>query len=117
MTPGEVNDTLRNNFVEKAKEYFEFLNSELHFEGPNHRFYEQANGSITRDELRYENQHSILVIINAYHPVYYGFEINLTDKLTVRTKMLYHVLKEEQDIEQSYLKKVVEDFRKKNLQI
>lgn len=108
MSPGEIYDIKRNNFIEKTKKYFNFLVSNLDFERPSHRFHEQDNGTITRDEFQYEGRNSTIVILNAYHPVDYGFEINLTDKLTGKTEMIHYVLKERQDIEQSYLKKVAE---------
>ena len=41
---------------------------------------------------------------NSYHPVDYGFEINLTDLKTGTEEILHSVLKENQDIEQNYLK-------------
>jgi len=49
-----------------------------------------------------------ITISNAYHPVDYGFEINLTDLRTGTEEMIHHVLKENQDIEQDYLKKASE---------
>ena len=44
-------------------------------------------------------------ILNAYHPVDYGFEINITAHQTGQTEMLHSVLMEQQDIEQSIWKK------------
>ena len=108
MSPGEIYDIKRNNFIQKTKKYFDFLVSELDFESPRHKFHEQENGSVTRDEFQYEGLNSRIVILNAYHPLDYGFEINLMDKSSGKTEMIHYVLKEKQDIEQSYLRKAAE---------
>jgi len=108
MTPGEIYDTKRNNFIEKTKRNFGFLVSELGFERPNHTFHEQENGSITQDEFRYVGLNKVIVISNAYHPVDYGFEINCIDKQTGQSAMIFSVLKEKQDMEQSYLESASE---------
>ena len=114
MSPGEIYDFKRSNFIDKTKKYFDFLVSELDFEGPLHTFHEQENGSITRDEFQYEGPKSRIIILNAYHPVDYGFEINFMDKLSGKAEMIYYVLKEKQDIEQSYLQKAA-DYLKAEL--
>jgi len=109
-TPKEIYDTIRKNFVNKTKLYFEFLTSEFDFDEPNYTFYEQQNGTVTSDKFEFNNSDKNLriTISNAYHPVDYGFEINLTDLNTGTEEMLHHVLKENQDDEQNYLEKASE---------
>jgi len=43
-------------------------------------------------------------LLNAYHPVDFGLEINLTEKENRETEIIHYGLKEKQDIEQDYLK-------------
>lgn len=85
--------------------HFEFLTSEFDFDKPNYTFSEQSNGTVIADIFEFNNSDNNLriTISNAYHPVDYGFEINLTDLNTGAEEMIHHVLKENQDIEQSYL--------------
>jgi hypothetical protein len=110
MTPKETYDTKRANFIEKAKRYFDFLITEFDFDKPNYKFYEQPNGVVITDEFEFNNANKSLKIVlsNSYHPVDYGFEINLTDLKTGTEEMLHSVLKENQDIEQNYLKNASE---------
>ncbi len=105
-----IYDTIRKNFVDKTKLYFEFLTLEFDFDEPNYTFNEQQNGVITSDKFEFNNSDKNLriTISNAYHPVDYGFEINLTDLSTGTEEMLHHVLKENQDVEQTYLEKASE---------
>lgn len=103
MKPGEIYDSKRNNFISKTKRLFDFLISEFDFEEPNYTFYKQPNGTITMDKFIYEGKNRSIIISNAYHPNDYGFEINLTDKRTERMEMVHHMVKEKQDMEQSYL--------------
>lgn len=114
MSPGEIYEIKRNNFIEKTKRHFDFLVTELDFDAPTHKFHEQENGNITRDEFQYEGLNKKITVLNAYHPVDYGFEINLSDKLSGKTEMIYYVLKEKQDIEQSYLENAA-DYLKMEL--
>lgn len=109
-TPKEIYNTKRQNFVDKTKMYFEFLTSEFGFDEPNYTFSEQPNGTIITDKFEFNNSDKNLkvTISNAYHPVDYGFEINLTDLNTGMEEMIHHVLKENQDVEQSYLEKASE---------
>ncbi len=109
-TPKEIYDTKRRNFVNKTKLYFEFLTSEFHFDEPIYKFSEQPNGTVIKDKFEFNNSDKNLkiTISNAYHPVDYGFEINLTDLNTGAEEMIHHVLKENQNIEQSYLEKAAE---------
>ena len=109
-TPKESYDTKRKNFVNKTKLYFEFLTSEFDFDEPNYTYSEQANGTVITDKFEFNNldKNLRITILNAYHPVGYGFEINLTDLNTGTEEMIHHVLKENQDVEQSYLKKASE---------
>jgi hypothetical protein len=109
-TPKEIYDNKRDNFLVKTKLYFEFLTSEFDFDEPNYTFSEQPNGTVITDKFEFNNSDKNLriTISNAYHPVDYGFEINLTDLKTGTEEMIHHVLKENQDIEQNYLKKASE---------
>ena len=109
-TSKEIYDTKRKNFVNKTKMYFEFLTSEFDFDKPNYTFSEQPNGAVIRDKFEFNNtdRNLKITILNAYHPVDYGFEINLIDLNAGTEEMIHYVLKENQDIEQSYLKKASE---------
>ena len=109
-TTKEIYETKRTNFVNKTKLNFEFLTSEFDFDEPKYTFSEQSNGTILSDKFEFNNSDKNLriTISNAYHPVDYGFEINLTDLNTGTEEMIHNVLKENQDIEQSYLQKASE---------
>lgn len=73
--------------------------------------------------MAYSN-HSIdrkIVFYNAYHPVDYGFELQFY-KPSISTRItdcviVHYVLKEKQDIEQSYLVDVVELLKYDYLEI
>jgi hypothetical protein len=110
MSPGEIYNTIRKNFVNKTKSDFAFLTSDFNFDEPNYTFSEQPNGTVIRDKFEFNNtdRNLKITILNAYHPVDYGFEINLTDLNAGTEEMIYNVLKENQDIEQSYLEKASE---------
>jgi len=110
MTPKENYDMKRENFIEKTKLYFDFLITEFDFDKPNYKFSDQPNGVIIADEFEFNNTNKNLKIVlsNSYHPVDYGFEINLIDLKTGTEEMLHSVLKENQDIEQNYLKNASE---------
>lgn len=103
MTPGEIYNLKRKNFIEKTKKNFEFLISEFGFREPEHLTNQQPNEAIIQDRIEYDRTDKKLTLLNAYHPVDYGFEMNLTDKENGETEMVYFVLKENQDIEQSYI--------------
>ena len=116
MSPGEAYEIKRKNFLEKTKLHFEFLVTEIGFDRPNHKFYQQENGTVTRDEFQYNGLNKNIIILNIYHPVDYGFEIKIANKLSGKTEMIHYVLKEKQDIEQSYLQnsaKILKDQLKK----
>lgn len=106
MTPREKYDPKRKNFLEKTQKYFEFLVSDCGFNEPIYLINEQPNGTVISDELKYEHKglKKSVIISNSYHPVDYGFEINLNDLTTGQSEMLHFVLKESQDMEQGYLK-------------
>lgn len=110
MTPGEIYNTKRKNFIEKTKLYFDFLPTEFDFDKPIYTFSEQSNGSVISDKFEFNSadRNLKIVVSNSYHPVDYGFEINLTDLKTGAKEMVHYVLKENQDIEQNYLEKASE---------
>lgn len=110
MTPGEIYETIRKNFIAKTKLYFDFLTTEFDFDKPIYTFSEQSNGVVITDKFEFNNSDKNLKIVvsNSYHPVDYGFEINLTDLKTGTEELIQIVLKENQDIEQSYLEKASE---------
>lgn len=117
MRPEEAFNFKRNNFMVKALKYFNFLVSEFGYSEPTHKFWQQENGSITRDQFKYENlvANRGISIVNAYHPADYGFEIifykpnNNTPRQT--EEMVYYILKEDQDIEQSYLEQAAKTLK------
>jgi hypothetical protein len=113
MTSKEIYETRRTSFIKKVQLYFAFLVSEFNFEKPTHRYSQQKNGTIISDELIFESKklNKSLSISNSYHPVDYGFEINLIDKEKGQKDMLHFVLKENQDLKQNYLKEVAESLR------
>jgi len=119
MTPGEIHDLKRQNFIENATRYFRFLCTELGYTGPVHSFTQQQNGTIILDRLEYHNKQidRRVVICNAYHPVDYGFEVQFyrpTISLEHSDRvMAYRVLKEDQDNEQTYLEKAAETIKDK----
>jgi len=109
MNNKEVYDLKRNNFLDIATILFHFLCEDFGYLDPVHSFTQQPNGFITSDSLEYRNESidRLVVIYNAYHPNDYGFEVQLfRPEISVRPSdrvMAYHVLKEDQDINQSYL--------------
>lgn len=115
MTPKEIYEKKRKNFIEKTQKYFEFLIVELDFENPSHTFSNQPNGVIISDKLEYEHKEfdKMLIISNSYHPNDYGFEINWTDLKNGESEMFHYVLKENQEIEQKYLKHAAEIAKKR----
>lgn len=115
MTTGEIYELKRLNFIEKTKKHFTFLSSEFAFNDPEHFTSEQANKSVIQDRIEYDRHDKKLVVLNSYHPVDYGFEINLINKESGETSMLHSVLKEKQDMEQSYLKSASEFLKNTHL--
>ena len=109
MTFGEIYEAKRKKFVIKTLEYFNFLCTDYSFDRPEHEKSIQENGVILKDSLKYNNNINdrLIIISNAYHPIDYGFEIcfYIPSKSTKHSdrKIVYHVLKENQDIEQTYL--------------
>ncbi|MFN8282582.1 MAG: hypothetical protein U0U67_05170 [Chitinophagales bacterium] len=113
MKSGEIYQYKRTNFINKAKKYFEFLEKDFGFNTFIHLISKQPNEVIIKDELVYENMltNKKIKISNAYHPVDYGFEINIIRNSDSQNEMLFFLLKEEQDIEQEYLKEYAEKLR------
>lgn len=111
MTPGEFYNTKRENLIDKSINQFGFLVSVYRYDSPIHRIFKQANGVVTCDEFEYASSQKTIIIHNAYHPAEYGFEINIIDHFSNQSEMVYHVLKEKQDLEQSYLLKAAEFLR------
>lgn len=114
---------MRKNFIEKALHHFRFLCDDHRYADPQHSFDQQANGSIISDRLAYANASidRLVVLYNAYHPVDYGFEVqfyrpsvsvNSSDRL-----MVYWVLKEDQDVDQSYLANAAKTVKEKYIEI
>lgn len=109
-------DTKRKNFVNKSLISFKYLVDEFEFEEPKIAFFRQENGTIIDDELMYNNKklNKSIRISNQYHPVDYGFEINIFpfDNYNVdKGEMLFFKLKENQDIEQNYLIEMAEELK------
>ncbi|MDJ0829209.1 MAG: hypothetical protein QNI92_05110 [Desulfobacterales bacterium] len=113
MKPGEIYALKRQNFVAKVTKYFGFLSKDYGYVGPEHDFHKQPNGTITCDSLMYTNTalDRQVVFYNAYHPVDYGFELqfyipSISTEHADRV-IAHYVLKENQDIGQTYLDDVV----------
>ena len=104
MTPGELYELKRMNFIKETKSNFDSLLKSLDFSEPRHEEFKQDNGTVLNDEIIYLNTDKNIEIIfsNSYHPVDYGMEINIAKG--TEKEMIYFKLKEEQDIEQSYIK-------------
>lgn len=112
-------DLKRKNFVHNTKFYFDFLTNEFDFDKPIYIFSKQLNGVVIADKFEFNNSiKSIKIIVtNSYHPVDYGFEIILSDLKSGTEEMIVSVLKENQDIEQSYLKNASEFLKNRYEQI
>ena len=110
---GEIYEHKRKNFINNTQKYFKFLETEFGFNKPNCRFFEQENGTIISDHVEYESipSNKKIIISNNYHPVDYGFEINIINTKGGTNEMLCYVLKEKQDIKQEYLKEQAEVLR------
>lgn len=113
----------RKNFIEKSIKFFNYLCDEFEYLPPIHSTYKQPNGVIITDSLEYLNESidRLVIICNAYHPVDYGFEVQLY-RPSISTNppdriMVYPVLKEDQDIEQAYIEKAAEFVREKYTEV
>ncbi len=109
----KIYDTKRESFVDKTKLFFGFLTTDFEFDKPIYTFSQQSNGVVILDKFEFNNfdKNLKITISNAYHPLDYGFEINLIDLKSETEEMIYYVLKENQDDEQKYLEKASQDFR------
>ena len=109
MSPEEQYESKRRNFVDKVYLYFDFLTQKYGYEQPSHIESKQGNGTVTCDKIEFTNRarNRKISLVNAYHPYDYGFEIDFYDLTKANPlehqQMVYYVLKEDQDIEQSYL--------------
>ena len=123
MLPGEEYELRRKNFIEKSRHFFGFLCDEFGYSDPAHSFYEQANGTIISDSLEYSNASldRLIVLYNAYHPNDYGFEVQFfRPSISVAHAdrvMAHYLLKEDQDIEQTYLEDAARLVREKYLDV
>ena len=104
-------EATRKQFIEKAKLAFRFLCDEFGYSEPQHPAYPQPTGVVIADSLEYPNDaiDRLVILYNAYHPIDYGFEVQLF-KPSVSTHqadrvLAYHHLKEDQDTEQTYLER------------
>ena len=117
MTPKEAYDFKRKCFIEKTIKYFNFLVTDFGYKEPFHKISQQENGTEILDEFIYENRNvdRLVTVSNAYHPVDYGFEICFY-KPSISTaygkrEMVYYLLKDDQDIEQSYLEQAARTLK------
>ncbi len=123
MNPRQRHHLRRKNFIEGATRHFRFLRDIHGYTGPEHTFSQQENGSITSDALKYTHPSidRLIVLYNAYHPADYGFEVQLyRPSLSIRPAermLLYWVLKEDQDVAQTYLEKAARTVRQRFIPI
>jgi hypothetical protein len=117
MTPGEIYDFKRKNFIDKTTENFRYLVESFGYSQPTHKTSKQDNGVIILDEFQYENKLTdrLVTISNAYHPVDYGFEI-CAYRPSISTnhpdrEMLIIIYKEKQDAEQAYIPTVAKRLK------
>lgn len=109
--------------MDNTLKHFSFLTSEFGYGQPLHKAYQQENGAITRDDISYENPAAgrVVLITNAYHPYDYGFEMNVRRLDTALSwedkQMLYYVLKENQDLEQSFIESAAQLLKDKFAQV
>lgn len=105
MNNENIYDTKRQNFIANTKRYFDFLVQDMGYSAPIHIESVQSNGAVIRDTFEYRNpiSDSLITILNAYHPVDYGFEIHLGDTKGGDSEMIEFILKEDQDLEQTYI--------------
>ncbi len=120
MSHKEIYDKKRQNFIERSQKLFDFLVKDYGYNKPVHvAGRRQEDGTILHDEIKYEKQmdDKTIVLFNSYHPVDYGFELRIfTPSISIQSKdreILFYVLKEDQDMEQSYLIDAVKVLQKK----
>lgn len=123
MTPKEEHDLRRKFFIANTGIHFKFLVDDFGYFQPMYRFSQQDNGSIIKDEFKYENKSidKVITVTNAYHPYDYGFEIcfyrpSISLDITQR-KMAIYVLKQKQDLEQTYIEPIAKKFREEFLEV
>ena len=123
MKPEEIHENKRRNFVEKVNALCSFLCTEFGYIGPEHRFSRQDNGTVICDELIYKNEKidRQISFYNGYHPVDYGFEIqfympSISTEASKR-EMVHYVLKEDQDIEQTYMYEAINILKEKYVSV
>lgn len=110
MNGGESRIVRRENFVLKIPQYFNFLVEDFGYLMTEHQVSQQDNGFILSDNFSYENLavDRLITLRNAYHPVDYGFELCLykpsVSKMNKDREMVYFRPKEQQDLDQTYLK-------------
>jgi len=114
MTNKEDYELKRKNFIEKTIKFFHYLCDEYKYLLPVHSTHQQPNGVIIADSLDYLNESidRLVIIYNAYNPNDYGFEVQFY-RPSISTNppdrvIVYPVLKEDQDIDQTYLEKAAE---------
>ena len=100
----------RNNFILKGQEYFNYLVQEFGYELLGIEYHEYADSIIYQNTLLDRR----IVLYNAYHPVDYGFELQLyrpsVSIESVDREFQIYKLKEEQDDTQEYLRACSEEF-------
>ena len=117
MTPGEIYELKRKNFINNTIENFKYLIDDFNYSQPIHKTSTQGNGTITSDKFQYENKLAdrLVIVSNDYHPYDYGFEIcfyrpsistNHTDR-----KMVIFLYNEKQDTEQTYIPTVAKKLK------
>lgn len=117
LTPGQIYDLKRQNFKNKTLESFRFLLTDFDYEEPIYKFSQQENGTVISDSFYFKNPNlnRVIAVKNQYHPYDYGFSIEigfLNNFVETNVgKLLLYKLKEEQDIDQTYIKEFAEKFR------
>jgi hypothetical protein len=110
-------DKQRDNFKNQSLKHFEFLVTEFGFEQPTINE-KQADYS---DYISYKSTilNKTVQIENHYHSNDYGLEFNLWNSLTdlnhSNRNMLEYYFKENQDVEQTYIKKVAKTVKPRQL--
>lgn len=117
MTLVEQFEAKRQKFLNNANFYFHFLVEEFGYEKIDQIETTQPNGVIICDEIIFENKQidRRVIILNAYHPVDYGFEVGFykpSESLIHSDRAIaLYVLKENQDLEQSYIEPIAEKLK------
>ncbi|MCW8195600.1 hypothetical protein F6455_12450 [Proteobacteria bacterium 005FR1] len=100
-----------DEFKEQVRTRFAFLTTEFGFEPA------LDESSAYSHRLTFRNLHSnqLVEVVNAFHGVDYGFEVNIHlashSRLLDQRNMVYYQLKEDQDVEFAYLAEAVEKLR------